>query len=58
MSEKEHTYRMHLQNMLAIVAEGREALKIERGSPVDKEIVAARKFVIENNGDVNVDGNA
>lgn len=57
-SEKEYTYRGHLQNMLAIIAENREVLKIEPGSPLHKEIVAARKFVIENNGDANVEQDA
>jgi hypothetical protein len=48
MSELEYTLRVHLQNMLAIIAENREVLKIEHGSPMDKDIIAARKTVIEN----------
>lgn len=41
------TFRRHLANMLAIIAENRDAMRIERGSAVDKEITAARKFMIE-----------
>lgn len=47
MSELERMLLAHLVNMLAIIAAGREALNIERGSAADKEIVAARKAVIE-----------
>lgn len=47
MSETERMLVGHLVNMLAIIAADREALKIERGSPVDKEVIAARKAVIE-----------
>jgi hypothetical protein len=38
--------RTHLIAMLAIIAENRVALKIERHSPDDKAIIAARKIVI------------
>jgi hypothetical protein len=51
-------YRRHLQNMLAIIAENREVLKIENGSPLDKEIRAARKFMVEHNGDASVEHTA
>jgi hypothetical protein len=47
MNEQERMLLQHLVNMLAIIAADREALKIERGSQVDKEVVAARKAVIE-----------
>jgi hypothetical protein len=47
MTEAERMLLQHLVNMLAIIAADREALKIERGSQADKEIVAARKAVIE-----------
>ncbi len=57
-TEKLHTYRVHLQNMLAIITENREILKIEHGSPLDKEIRAARKFMVEHNGDANVEHTA
>lgn len=53
MTDKECTYHEHLQNMLAIIAENREVLKIEPGSPLHKEILAARKFVIEMQRDSN-----
>jgi hypothetical protein len=46
---EEHMIRLRadLRNMLAILAANRELLHIERGSPDDKEIVAARKTMIE-----------
>lgn len=47
MSETERMLMRHLINMLAIIAADREVLKIERGSMNDKEIIAARKAVIE-----------
>lgn len=47
LGEVSRSLLTHLVNMLAIVAEHREVLKIERGSPMDKDIVAARKTVIE-----------
>jgi hypothetical protein len=47
MSEQERMLLQHLVNMLAIIAADREVLKIQRGSTPDKEIVAARKAVIE-----------
>lgn len=47
MSETERMLLAHLVNMLAIIAADREALKIQRGSATDKEVIAARKAVIE-----------
>lgn len=46
---EEHMRRLRadLRNMLAILAANRELLHIERGSPDDKDIVAARKTMIE-----------
>lgn len=46
-----HRLRKDLRNMLAIIAEHREVLKIERGSLLDKEIIAARKTMIETQGE-------
>lgn len=47
MSEQERMLLAHLVNMLAIIAADRESLKIQRGSAIDKEVIAARKAVIE-----------
>lgn len=47
MSELERMLMQHLVNMLAIIAADRELLRIQRGSATDKEIIAARKAVIE-----------
>jgi len=48
-----HRLRADLINMLAIIAENREVLKIESGSMLDKEIRTARKTVIETQGERN-----
>lgn len=41
------TLRGHLINMLGIIAENKDILRISRGSPDDKLIQAARKAVID-----------
>ena len=52
---EQHMYRLRVDliNMLAIIAENREVLKIESGSMLDKEIRTARKTVIETQGERN-----
>ena len=47
MSETERMLMGHLVNMLAIIADHRETLRIQQRSPMDRDIVAARKAVIE-----------